>query len=178
MTSTRITFAHEVGHNIGTGHSWGDSSGDSSKTVYNYGWRLAPSGQTPVRTIMAYDWDWGNGTRIPYYSNPAVTYQGARTGQVNGYDATGDSLSDSRYVSGGLEGTHGTGFNGSNSSLGARNGPYILAQAPGRANQQIRTIFQVVDPAAGVTWSPGDTRQIYWTGGDYEDTVTITLYKM
>lgn len=177
MTSTRITFAHEVGHNIGTGHSWGDSSGDASTVVHNYGWRLAPSGQTRVRTIMAYDWDWGNGSRIPYFSNPDVTYQGARTGQVNGYNASGDLLSDSRYVSGGLEGTHGAGFNGSNPSLGARNGPYIMAQAASRANQRTRMNFQVVDPASGVTWTPGDTRQIYWTGGDYEDTISITLYK-
>lgn len=177
MTSTRITFAHEVGHNIGTGHSWGDSSGDASTVVHNYGWRLAPSGQTRVRTIMAYDWSWGNGSRIPYFANPDVTYQGARTGQVNGYNASGDLLSDSRYVSGGLEGTHGAGFNGSNPSLGARNGPYIMAQAASRANQRTRTNFQVVDPASGVTWTPGDTRQIYWTGGDYEDTVSITLYK-
>lgn len=177
MTSTRITFAHEVGHNIGARHSWGDSSGDSSKTVDNYGWRLAPAGQTRVRTIMAYDWGWGSGQRIPYYANPAVTYQGARTGQVNGYNASGDALSDSRYVSGGLEGTHGAGFDGTNASLGARNGPYILAQAPSRANQRARTSFRLVDPAGGVTWMPGQTREIYWTGGDYEDTVTIGLYK-
>ncbi|MCB1206819.1 MAG: hypothetical protein KDN18_21365, partial [Verrucomicrobiae bacterium] len=177
MTPTRITFAHELGHNIGARHSWGDSSGDASKTASNYGWRLAPAGQTRVRTIMAYDWGWGSGQRIPYYANPAVTYQGARTGQVNGYNATGDALSDSRYVSGGLEGTHGAGFDGSNPSLGARNASTILSQAPSRASQRTRTSFQLVTPAGGVTWMPGQTREIYWTGGDYDDTVTISLYK-
>lgn len=177
MTSTRITFEHEVGHNIGASHSWGDSSGDTSKTVHSYGWRLAPAGQTRVRTIMAYDWGWGNGTRIPYFANPAVTYQGARTGQVNGYNATGDALSDSRYVSGGLEGTHGAGFDGTNPSLGARNGPYLLSQAPGRAGLRARTAFDVVNPAAGTVWTRGQALDIYWTGGDYDDVVSITLYK-
>ncbi len=53
---------------------------------------------------MAYDWAWGTGVRIPYFANPDVLYQGARTGQVNGYNATGDTQSDSRYVSEGLSG--------------------------------------------------------------------------
>ena len=77
----------------------------------------------------------------------------------------------------GLEGIHGTGFDGSNPSLGARNGPYILAQAPSRASQRTRTAFQVVTPPGGALYQPGETREIYWTGGDYLDSVTITLYK-
>lgn len=177
MTTSRITFAHELGHNIGARHSWGDSSSDGGATVHSYGWRLAPAGQPRVRTIMAYDWSWGSGVRIPYFANPDVTYQGARTGQVNGYNATGDSLSDPRYVSGGLEGTHGNGFNGSNPQLGARNAHFILAQAPGRANLRARTSFQVVTPLTSALYQPGETRVIYWTGGDYLDSVTITLYK-
>lgn len=177
MTTSRITFAHELGHNIGARHSWGDSSSDGATTVHSYGWRLAPAGQTRVRTIMAYDWGWGSGARIPYFANPDVTYQGARTGQVDGYNATGDSLSDPRYVSGGFEGTHGNGFNGSNPQLGARNAHFILAQAPGRANLRTRTSFQVVTPLTSALYQPGETREIYWTGGDYLDTATITLYK-
>ncbi|MCB1064829.1 MAG: hypothetical protein KDN20_18155, partial [Verrucomicrobiae bacterium] len=178
MTSSRITFAHELGHNFGSRHSWGDSTtGDTATNVDNYGWRLAPAGQTRVRTIMAYDWSWGSGTRIPYYANPTVTYQGARTGQANGYNATGDSLSDARYVSGGLVGSLGAGFDGSNSSLGARNGPYILSQANGRANQKVRTSFGVITPAASTTWTKGTTETIMWTGGDYSDLASIDLYK-
>lgn len=177
MTSNRITFAHELGHNFGARHSWGDSGGDASTTASNYGWRLAPAGQPRVRTIMAYDWSWGSGQRIPYYANPAVTYQGARTGQINGYNATGDTLSDSRYVSGGLEGTHGAGFNGSNPSLGARNALTIQSGAASRASQATRTNFQVLSPAGGVTWLPGQTREIYWTGGDHLDTVSIQLFR-
>ncbi len=178
MTATRITFAHELGHNFGARHSWGDTSGtDAATNVHSYGWRLAPEGHPRVRTIMAYDWAWGSGVRIPYFANPAVTYQGARTGQVDGYNATGDALSDPRYVSGGYVGSLGAGFNGSNPSLGARNAPYLLTQAAGRAALRTRSAFQVVTPATAVTWETGSSREIYWRGGDHSDTVDIELYR-
>ncbi|MCB1231934.1 MAG: hypothetical protein KDN19_16820 [Verrucomicrobiae bacterium] len=177
MTSSRITFAHELGHNIGTYHSWGDSSSDSSTSRYAYGWRLDPPAGTRVRTIMAYDWGWGNGTRIPYYSNPAVEYQNARTGQVNGYNATGDTESDQRYVSGGYLGTLGTGFNGTHPGLGARNGPFILEEASGRAVLRTRTPFDVQVPTPGATWTQGDLESITWSGADYSHTVSVDLYK-
>lgn len=174
MTSNRITFVHELGHNIGARHSWGDSSGDSTTTVHNYGWRLDPPSSGQVRTVMAYDWGW---TRIPYFANPLVEYLGARTGQVDGYNATGDPESDPRYVSGGYTGTAGAGFDGSNPALGARNADYLEAQAPGKAGHAVRTSFAVVDPAAAVTWNPATTYEIYWTGGDHTDTATVELFK-
>lgn len=178
MTASRITFGHELGHNIGARHSWGDTSGtDAVTNVHSYGWRLAPAGQTRVRTIMAYDWNWGSGTRIPYFANPNVLYQGARTGQVNGYDASGDSLSDPRYVSGGLIGGLGSGFNGSHLNLGARNAHFILAEAPGRASLQARKLFELLAPATASTWAPDDTIGVSWTGGDHTQTVAIALYK-
>ncbi|HBJ83588.1 MAG TPA: hypothetical protein DDZ88_06910 [Verrucomicrobiales bacterium] len=178
MTATRITFAHELGHNFGARHSWGDTSGSDAVTnVHAYGWRLAPAGQPRVRTIMAYDWSWGSGVRIPYFSNPDVSYQGARTGQVNGYNATGDALSDPRYVSGGYVGGLGAGFDGTNSSLGARNAHHLQGSASGRANLQARAAFQVVTPALHAYWKTEETYEIYWTGGDYEDSVQIELYK-
>jgi alpha-tubulin suppressor-like RCC1 family protein len=178
MTSTRLTFEHELGHNFGARHSWGDTSGsDGVTTVSEYGWRLEPAGQPRVRTIMAYDWSWGTGVRIPYFANPDVLYQGARTGQVNGYNATGDAQSDSRYVSGGLVGTLGAGFNGSNPNLGARNAQALMAAAAGRAALSTRTAFGVVSPALSAVWERGVPQEIYWTGGDHTDTVVIELYK-
>jgi hypothetical protein len=178
MTSTRITFAHELGHNIGLRHSWGDTSGsDSATTVHSFGWRLAPAGATRVRTIMAYDWGWGNGERIPYYANPNVTFLGARTGQVDGYNATGDALSDSRYVSGGLIDSAGNGFNGTNPSLGARNAHYLLAQAPNRASVRVRASFQVVSPAPASLVEPGGVLTVSWNGGDHTNVATVSLYR-
>ncbi len=131
MTSTRITFAHEFGHNLDAGHAWGDTAGDLRIDRHSYGWRLDPPGAAaPVRTIMAYDWSWGTGARIPYFSNPAVEYNGARTGAADGYDATGDLTADSRCVAGGLTGGGGTGYDGTHPQLGARNADRIAARAP------------------------------------------------
>lgn len=141
MTSTRITFAHEFGHNIGARHSWGDTSSDTLTTISNYGWRFDPPGaELPVRTIMAYDWGWGNGVRVPHFSNPNVYYAGARTGAVDGYNATGDATADQRYVSGGYIGSAGAGFNGSKPLLGARNADYLKANAPAMADRTVRLL--------------------------------------
>lgn len=127
MASTRITYAHEFGHNIGCLHAWGDND-SASTSEHNYGWRFDPPSGGKVRTIMAYDWGW---TRIPYFSNPNVQYNGANTGTVDGYDATGDVTADPRAVTGGLPGTTGNsiGYDGTNPSLGARNADVIVNQA-------------------------------------------------
>lgn len=178
MTANRITFGHELGHNIGARHSWGDTSGsDAATNIHAYGWRLAPVGQARVRTIMAYDWAWGAGTRIPYFANPNVLFQGARTGQVDGYNATGDALSDPRYVAGGFVGGLGAGFDGTNLNLGARNAQFILSQAPGTASLRTRTAFQVITPATSASLNAGETSEIYWTGGDHTGGVSISLFK-
>lgn len=110
----------ELGHNLGCDHSWGDSN-----QSYNghYGWRMDPDGSSAttndrVRTIMAYDWGWGNGWRVPYYANPNVLYGSAPTGAALGYDATNDPYADQRYVTGGLgytgSVTNKSGFDGTN----------------------------------------------------------------
>jgi subtilisin-like proprotein convertase family protein len=139
MTSTRLTFAHEFGHNIGARHGWGDTAGETSTANSNYGWRLDPPGSAlPVRTIMAYDWGWGTGARIPYYSNPAVEYNGARTGATDGYDASGDPTADPRCVAGGYIGTAGSGYDGTNPLLGARNADFLAANAPSLADNANR----------------------------------------
>jgi len=138
ITSTRLTFAHEFGHNFGCQHAWGDTTSANSLTSHNYGWRLDPPSSTRVRTIMAYDWSWGSGSRITHFSNPAVQYNGANTGAVDGYDARGDATADPRAVSGGYEGSLGFGYDGTNASLGARNGDYIATNAITMANRQDR----------------------------------------
>jgi uncharacterized repeat protein (TIGR02543 family) len=188
MTNTRITFAHELGHNLGCDHSWGDSSQDTTHS--HYGWRLDADGSASttndrVRTIMAYDWAWGTGARIPYFANPNVSYNGAPTGTPNGHDVRTNTQGDQRYLQNGLNYSNGTfGFDGTKSNLGANNsntihtgggvGTYGATYASNRAT---RTAFNVTSPAASVQWARGTTKTVFFTGGDEDDLATIQLYK-
>lgn len=187
MTSNRITFAHELGHNLGCDHSWGDSSQDY-KT--NYGWRLDPPATARVRTIMAYDSGWGS--RIPHFANPVVFYNGAATGAVNGYNVLGDATADQRYYQGGL-GYGGSspsdpdkfGFDGNNPALAANNANTINAgsSSDGRygatyaSNRAVRTAFSVTSPLAGAEWLRDTAQTISFNGGDMDDWFEITLFK-
>lgn len=176
MTSNRMVYAHELGHNIGCRHSWGDSGGDTN-FIHQYGWRLRTPSGVQVRTIMAYDWNWGTGARIPYFANPSVRYNGAKTGAQNGESVLGNSSADSRYYSGGLIGNAGRGFDGSNPSLGARNGPFIAQNARFRSNAASRSVLAVLEPTGSKRWDRGETETIFWYGGDHSDLVTIDLLK-
>lgn len=71
---TTYTFAHEIGHNQGCGHD--RNNGGCNFRSYGWGWRFTGNNGVQYRTVMAYQ----PGTRIPYFSNPNVTYQGVATG--------------------------------------------------------------------------------------------------
>lgn len=187
VTTNRLTFCHEVGHNFGCDHSWGDSSQSYHK---RYGWRIDPpenpSTTDRVRTIMAYDWNWGTGQRIPYFANPNVLYQGARTGATPGYDVRNDATADQRYAVGGLgySGYNPTlsGFDGSHANLAAMNADNILngtgSYGAVRASlRSTRTPLDVTTPIAASTWNTGQVLSVFFTGGDYEYTANIDLYK-
>lgn len=186
MTSTRITFGHELGHNLGCDHSWGDSSQDYHS---HYGWRLDPDGDPStksdqVRTIMAYDWGWG--IRIPHFANPNVFYNGVATGAVNGYNVLGDLTADQRYYQTGLSFSNQVyGFNGAQAGLAANNAGTIHSGsaddyrfgATYASNRSTRTSFNVTSPVAGTVWERGTSRSVSFNGGDMEDLATIKLYK-
>lgn len=67
-------YAHEVGHNMGCQHDRGNAN-TAGAYAYSYGHRFDAS-STTYRTVMAY----APGTRIPYFSNPDVSYLGTATG--------------------------------------------------------------------------------------------------
>ena len=71
------SFAHEIGHNQGAAH---DLANTSDVTIYPY----AHGYQDPLgrfRTIMAYDCP-GGCTRLDYFANPEVLYNGSPTGEA------------------------------------------------------------------------------------------------
>ncbi|HLP61694.1 MAG TPA: M12 family metallo-peptidase [Candidatus Deferrimicrobium sp.] len=79
------SFAHEMGHLQGARHDRYMDNTDNSPYTYNHG-RTYPTGQW--RTIMAYDnacvAAGVNCTRINYWSNPSVFYNGVATGISGG----------------------------------------------------------------------------------------------
>jgi peptidyl-Asp metalloendopeptidase len=73
------TLAHEIGHNQGNAHD--RKNGGSSAYAYSFGYRtcdnIAPSNGQSFRTVMAYSC---SGSRLNYFSNPRVNYNGAPMG--------------------------------------------------------------------------------------------------
>lgn len=61
-----LTFAHELGHNMGSSHDHDNAS--TGAYCHSFGYR---TNDDRFRTIMAY----APGSRIPYFSNPEVQYE-------------------------------------------------------------------------------------------------------
>ena len=70
-----LSFAHELGHNMGSQHNPENGSGPT----YPYAFGHYVNGS--YRTVMSYVDPCTNGcTRVPYFSNPNVIFNGAPTG--------------------------------------------------------------------------------------------------
>lgn len=79
-----LTFAHELGHNMGARHDWYVDSTNNSPYTYNHGHYNTTA---RFRTVMSYNDACAAAgvtcTRIPYWSNPNVFYNGYATGVSN-----------------------------------------------------------------------------------------------
>lgn len=71
-----MTFAHELGHNIGCHHDHANVGGSSGAFPYSHGHRFVGDSGTEWRTVMAYL----PGQRISNFSNPNVLHDGQPTG--------------------------------------------------------------------------------------------------
>jgi hypothetical protein len=76
------SFAHELGHNMGSHHDHANASG--ALYSYSYGHRTHSGAN---RTILAY----APGTRIQYFSNPNVSYQGELLGVPEGQNGEAEN---------------------------------------------------------------------------------------
>lgn len=78
-----LSFAHELGHNMGSQHN--PENGTNSAFSYGYGHYV----NGVFRTVMSYVDPCAQGcTRRPYFSNPAVSFNGYPTGLDNERDNT------------------------------------------------------------------------------------------
>ncbi|MCC6992836.1 MAG: cadherin-like domain-containing protein, partial [Acidobacteria bacterium] len=80
--SPNYTFAHELGHNMGSAHAPEDGSGQPSLYPYSFGYKN-PSNL--FRTVMAYNCA-GGCTRVLHFSNPNVSYNANTTGTAVQHD--------------------------------------------------------------------------------------------
>ena len=82
------TLAHEIGHNMGCLHNREDSTWDSGYelSAFCFGKRWYQGGQG-YRTVMSYDSNPASyGNRIPFFSNPSVSYLGTSVGNAGTED--------------------------------------------------------------------------------------------
>ncbi|HMS10908.1 MAG TPA: M12 family metallo-peptidase, partial [Pyrinomonadaceae bacterium] len=93
-----LSFAHELGHNMGSQHNPENGSG----ATYAFGYGHYVNGV--FRTVMSYSNPCANGcTRRPYFSNPSIAYQGFPTGldntrdNVRAINNTADAIANYRY---------------------------------------------------------------------------------
>jgi hypothetical protein len=93
-----LTFAHEIGHNMGSHHN--PENGGTAVYPYSYGHYVNGS----YRTVMSYVDPCAAGcTRRPYFSNPNVSFAGVPTGIANARDNarsinnTADVISNYQY---------------------------------------------------------------------------------
>jgi hypothetical protein len=73
------SFAHEIGHVLGANHDRANAS--DSPYPYGHGYQFRLGSGERFRTIMSYDCP-GGCTRLNTWSNPDITYGGARTGDA------------------------------------------------------------------------------------------------
>lgn len=71
-----FSYPHEIGHNQGCDHDRDNGVTGCGEYSYSFGHRFFGDSGTQWRTVMAY----APGTRIPYFSNPNISFDGEPTG--------------------------------------------------------------------------------------------------
>ena len=84
---TNFTLPHEFGHSGSARHNWECDNSDNAPTHSNHGYYYDDGTSASWRTILTYPLSTGCGThgnRVPYFSNPAISYLGHPTGTSAG----------------------------------------------------------------------------------------------
>lgn len=93
------TFVHELGHNLGNGHSRNQTGSPAGETGglfdYSTGWAWQNSGGERTVTVMAYP---EGGLRAPFFSSPELLYDNIPTGSYSGAFSPADNVRSMREV--------------------------------------------------------------------------------
>lgn len=161
---SNLTFAHELGHNMGCGHAQAD--GGSGAYSYSYGHKFTVSG-TQYRTVMAY----APGIRIPYFSSPNYSYLGGTLGTATANNTltmqnSGSSISAFRVGSTVYQDWTVSG----SADLTADSKPDIYWRNVSSGRVISWTMDGIVSQATATLWaasSPGDSAWVPITAGDF-----------
>lgn len=116
-----LSFAHEVGHNMGSQHNPENGSGPT----FPYGFGHYVNGS--YRTVMSYVDPCPAGcTRRPYFSNPAVSFSGVPTGIA-------DARDNARSINNLADVVANYRYSGSSITLNNFNGGEMVTRLVGRA---------------------------------------------
>lgn len=138
-----LTFAHEIGHNMGCTHDRDNANGGLYSYSFGHRWIAANNG-SQYRSVMSYS----PGTRIPHFSNPDVDYRGTPTGIPEGQSSSANNAQSimnvlttvSRFRLGGTE-------------------PQVLDSPASQSADQGDTVFLAVNAVGGdlvYTWLRND----------------------
>jgi hypothetical protein len=76
FVTPKFTVSHEIGHNLGCQHNRENNNPTGCNLYsYSFGWHYEGDSGTEHGTVMSY-----LGARIPYFSNPEVSFDGHATG--------------------------------------------------------------------------------------------------
>jgi peptidyl-Asp metalloendopeptidase len=119
---SNVTFAHELGHNMGSNHN-PENSGAPPLFPYSFGHYVNGS----FRTVMSYSDPCPSGcARRPYFSNPEIFLNGSPTG-IDGFRDNARSLNNSADVMANFR------YSGSSITLTNFNGGEILPRGVRRS---------------------------------------------
>lgn len=167
------SFGHELGHNMGANHDWYVDSG-TAPFPYAHGYIYTPG---RWRTIMSYNDECAaagfNCTRLQYWSNPDISYNGVPIGTPEGqYQATDNrktlnntastvaNFRQSQFLSP-SEGTLGTRFTITGFGFGTKKPTVYLEYEKNGATKQAKAkVISWSDTSIICTWGttlPPDT---------------------
>ncbi|MDR1877274.1 MAG: fibronectin type III domain-containing protein [Flavobacteriaceae bacterium] len=103
QASWTYTTIHEIGHNMGNGHHKQQTTSPGPGIFdYSAGWRWDGTDGNKYCSVMTYDKasyfaDGIKGTRVPYFSNPSISYLGSPTGHNTEADAA-RTLRETKHI--------------------------------------------------------------------------------